>query len=72
MILTTLRTSNMPLKTSDISLNVQNIKKIDTNDNYINTSIQKIVVEHLRAMEKSNLVIPTGKDGLNILWNIRD
>ena len=71
MILTTLRTSATSLKTGEISLKIQDIKKIDKNDSSINRNIQKLVVEHLRVMEKSNLVTPVGKDGLNILWSIK-
>lgn len=72
LVLTALRTATVPLKTEQISLKVQDLKKISKNDIVVNKGIQKIVVEHLRAMEKSNLVLPTGKEGLNILWKIRD
>ena len=72
LVLKALRVATKPLKTSDISIKVQKLKDININDNFINKNIQKIIVEHLRAMEKSNLVEQVGKDGLNILWKIKD
>jgi len=72
LILTALRTSNKPLKINDISLLCQKAKNISTQDNTINKYIQKIVVEILRKLEKSGLVEVTGKDGLSLIWKIKD
>ncbi len=72
LILTTLRTSNEPLKTSEVSLSCQSVKNIVSDDVATNKTIQKIVVLTLRELEKKNLVKAVGKDGLAILWKIRD
>ena len=64
--------SNIPLKTSEISLKIQNIKKIDTSNNHTNKTIQKTVVQILRTLEKSNIIEQVGKDGLSVIWKIKD
>lgn len=72
LILTALRTATEPLKTSQISLEVQNLKNISKNDISVNKDIQKICVGFLRTLTKNNLVEEIGKDGLNILWRIKN
>ena len=72
LILTALRTADVPLKTSGISLLCQNAKNISDDDIAINKAIQKIIVLALRELEKKNLVKAVGKDGLAILWKIID
>ena len=72
LVLSVLRTSIGKLTTSDISLKVQDLKKIDKSDNSVNKNIQKIVVQILRTLEKSQIIEQVGKDGLSIIWKIRD
>ena len=72
LILTTLRTADKPLKTSDIALSCQKIKNISINDKKINKTIAKIVISTMRQLEKKKLVEAVGKDGLSILWKIKD
>ena len=72
LVLSVMRTNTEQLTTSDISLKVQDLKKIDKNDNILNKNIQKIVVQILRTLEKSNIIEQVGKDGLSIIWKIRD
>ena len=72
LVLSVLRTSKGQLTTSDISLKVQDLKKIDKSDNSVNKNIQKIVVQILRTFEKGNIITQIGKDGLSIIWKIKD
>lgn len=72
LVLSVMRTAREQLTTSDISLKVQDLKKIDKRDNTLNKNIQKIVVLILRTLEKSNIIEQVGKDGLSIIWKIRD
>ena len=72
LILTALRTANTPLKTSQISLKVQDLKNISKNDTSINKDIQKICVRFLRILSEHNLVEEVGSEGLNILWSIKN
>ena len=72
MILTALRTATEPLKTSQISLKVQSLKNISKNNISVNKDIQKICVGFLRTLAKNNLVEEIGRDGLNILWSIKN
>lgn len=72
LVLSVMRTNKEQLTTSDISLKVQDLKKIDKRDNVLNKNIQKIVVQILRTLEKSNIIEQIGKDGLSIIWKIRD
>lgn len=72
LVLKVLRTSFTSLKTDEISLKVQELKNIDINDNEINRSVQKSIVLTLRTLEKQGLVIMIGKDGLSIIWKIKD
>ena len=71
-ILRALRTANEPLKTSDITLSCQTAKGITTDDKEKNQAIGKVIVETLRQLEKNNLVEAVGKDGLSLLWKIKD
>ncbi|WP_321778631.1 hypothetical protein [Sulfurimonas sp.] len=72
LILTALRTADSPLQTSEVSLLCQSAKNLASDDIVTNKAIQKIVVLTLRELEKKNLVKAVGKDGLAILWKIRD
>ena len=71
-ILTALRTVTEPLKTSCITLSCQRSKNISTDDKEINKAVGKIIVETLRQLEKSNLVEVVGKNGLSLIWRIKD
>jgi uncharacterized protein YsxB (DUF464 family) len=72
LILRALRTTNKPLKTSDITLSCQNTKGIITTDKEKNQSIAKVIVETLRQLEKNSLVKTVGKEGVSLLWKIKD
>ncbi len=72
LILIAFRIITEPLKTADISLLCQRSKNIPTNDKIKNQAVQKIIVETLRQLEKSNLVEAVGKEGLSLLWKIKD
>ena len=72
LVLRVLRTSNNSLKTDEISLEVQKLKGIDCTDNVRNKNIQKAIVFTLRNLEKDNIVIAVGMDGLSIIWKIKD
>ncbi len=72
LILRILRTASKPLKTSDITLSCQTIKGIATDDKERNQAIAKVIVETLRQLEKNNLVEAVGKDGVSLLWKIKD
>ena len=71
LILTALRTTTTPLKTSQISLKVQDLKNISKNDISVNKDIQKICIVTLRTLTENNLVEEIGKDGTSILWSIK-
>lgn len=72
LILKALRTASKPLKTSDITLSCQNAKGITTHDKERNQAIGKVIVETLRQLEKNTLVEVVGKDGLSLIWKIKD
>ena len=72
LILKALRTASEPLKTSDITLSCQNTKGITTHDKERNQAIGKVIVETLRQLEKNTLVEVVGKDGLSLIWKIKD
>ena len=72
LILRALRTASEPLKTSDITLSCQNAKGITTHDKEQNQAIGKVIVETLRQLEKNTLVEVVGKDGLSLIWKIKD
>ena len=72
LILRALRTADEPLKTSDITLSCQTAKGITANDKEKNQAIRKVIVETLRQLEKNKLVEAVGKDGLSLLWKIKD
>ena len=72
LILKALRTASEPLKTSDITLSCQNAKGITTHDKERNQAIGKVIVETLRQLEKNTLVEVVGKDGLSLIWKIKD
>ena len=71
-ILTALRTANEPLKTIDVTLSCQRAKNISTENRDTNKAVGKIIVETLRQLEKNNLVEVVGKDGLSLIWKIKD
>ena len=71
-ILTALRTDNEPLKTIDVTLSCQRAKNISTENKETNKAVGKIIVETLRQLEKGNLVEAIGKDGLSLIWKIKD
>jgi len=71
LILTTLRTVNKPLKTSDIALSCQKIENISTANKETNKTISKNIMKTLRELEKSNIVEMIGKDDLSFLWRDR-
>ena len=71
-ILTALRTANKPLKTVDISLSCQKAKGITADNINKNKTIQKIIVTTLRQLENKNIVEVVGKDGLSLIWKIKD
>jgi len=71
-ILIALRKATEPLKTSLVALSCQNAKGITQNDTETTRAVGKIIVETLRQLEKKNLVETVGKDGLSLLWKIKD
>lgn len=70
LVLSVLKGNSEPLRTEEISLRVQETKRIPINDNIINKKIQKSVVDVLRKLERDGLVCFAGKEGLEILWKI--
>jgi len=72
IVLKVLRTANKPLRTDEVSLLCQELKQIPTDSERDNKTIQKIVVETLRGIEKNSLVEQVGKEGLSIIWKIKE
>lgn len=72
LVLDALRVSKTAMSTEDISLKLQDIKKIPKNDVVLNKKIQKTVVAMLRKLEKLNLISVVGKNGLTISWSIKE
>ncbi len=72
LVLDTLRNSDKPLSTEDISLKLQDIKKIRKDDTVLNKKIQKTVVAMLRKLENIGLVSVAGKSGMAISWSIKE
>ena len=69
LILMTLRTSNNPLKTDEITSNILKIKEFD-NQYFVN--VQKSVLNQLVIIEKNQIAYKSSKEGLNYLWKIKD
>lgn len=69
LILMTLRTSNNPLKTDEITNNTLKIKEFD-NQYFVN--VQKSVLNQLVVIEKNQIAYKSSKEGLNYLWKIKD
>jgi hypothetical protein len=72
LILTILRTSKKPLRTGEMTDMAIESKGLDKKDERIFASIQKSILYQLKNIEASNLIYKSGKDGLNILWEIKD
>lgn len=70
LLLKILRTSTKALKTDDLSLEVIEIKEFELTDDIL-FKVQKAIVHQLRVLEKDNLIHATGKEGLNVLWEIK-
>lgn len=70
LVLKTLRTSNKPLKTDDIALEVIEVKGFELTDDII-TRVQKAVSHQTRVLEKEYLIEVESKEGLNFLWKIK-
>jgi hypothetical protein len=70
LVLKTLRTSNKPLKTDDIALEVIESKGLELTDDII-TRVQKAVSHQTRVLEKEYLIEVESKEGLNFLWKIK-
>ena len=71
-VLRVLRRASKPLKTSDITLSCQNEKGIATDEKEKNQAVGKVIIEILRQLEKSSLVETVGKDGVSLLWKIKE
>ena len=69
LILMTLRTSNNPLKTDEITSNILKIKKLDTQ--YF-ANVQKSILNQLVIIEKNQIAYKSSREGLNYLWKIKD
>ncbi len=70
LVLKTLRTSNNPLKTDDLALEVIEIKEFELTDEMV-AKVQKAISHQTRVLEKEGLIAPIGKEGLNFLWEIK-
>ncbi|NBK98000.1 MAG: hypothetical protein EOM50_08280 [Erysipelotrichia bacterium] len=70
LVLNALRGNSEPLRTEEVSLRVQETKRIPVHDTTINKKIQKSVVDVLRKLERDGLVCFVGKEGIEILWGI--
>ncbi len=68
LILMTLRTSNNPLKTDEITSNILKIKKLDTQ--YF-ANVQKSILNQLVIIEKNQIAYKSSREGLNYLWKIK-
>lgn len=71
LILNILRKSNSPLKSDDIALEIIEIKEFEFNDGIIK-KVKKAISSQANLLEKDGLIEALGKDGLNILWKIKD
>ncbi len=71
LILDTLRELNEPIKTDDLSVIISDKKGLIL-DSYQQKTFNKSIIGVLGTLEKSELIERTGKDGLVIIWQIKE
>lgn len=71
LILDLLRTYTKPLKTDEITQYLSDIKSISIDSDYERRTFQKSVVGALDRLQKDNLVERAGRDGLIMIWQIK-
>ena len=71
LILKVIRTSPKSMKTDEITDEIIRIKELK-NDRDTTYKVQKSVVNQVSLLENSSLLERDGKEGLSILWKIRD
>ena len=72
LILDVLKSSDVPLKTNEIALRIAEIKGVLLSDEAQQQNFQKTIISSLSTIEASGLVQRVGKDGLMIIWKIKD
>ena len=71
LILNTLRELNEPIKTDKLANIIADKKSLILDDNQQRT-FNKSIIGVLSGLEKNKLIERTGKDGLVIIWKIKD
>ena len=72
LILDVLKSSDVPLKTNEIALRIAEIKGVLLSDEAQQQNFQKTIISSLSTIEASGLVQRVGKDGLMIIWKIKE
>jgi len=72
MILDILRESNQPLKSDQICTKIASRKSLSLDTSEDNRLFNKSVSNVLNRIEKENLIERVGKDGLMVIWKIKE
>jgi hypothetical protein len=72
LILDTLRQQQKPIRTDKLSLIIAEYKQLDISNNTEKRNFQKSIIGTLSILEKSNLIERVSKDGLVIIWKIKE
>lgn len=72
LILDVLKSSDVPLKTNEIALRIAEKKGIPLDNEAQQQNFQKTIIASLSTIEASGLVQRVGKDGLMIIWKIKE
>jgi hypothetical protein len=72
LILDTMRVCKEPIKTDELAFKIANLKQMDLSDSIEKRNFQKSIINTLSVLEKSNLIERVSKDGLVIIWKIKE
>lgn len=72
LILETLKEKNEPIRTDDLSDIIMNKKSLNFDNDYELKNFRKSIISALGTLEKDNLVQRVDKEGLVIIWKIKE
>jgi hypothetical protein len=72
LILNTLRELGIPTKTDDLAKSIASKKDLVFNSYNDERSFNKSIINVLGTLEKNSLVERTGKEGLTLIWKIKE
>jgi len=72
LILDILRQSNTPMRSDDILKIIADKNDISLDNSFEKRNFQKSITNALSNLERSNLIQRVGKEGLTIIWKIKE